>query len=95
MALSLVTKPLDPKPTHKCIDHKANPYSKSMAITTAYTGVPCHTIQLVLSVFYMHSFISLIIILLIDTRFHKKKVPSSSKMYFMRVAKYAYLIYIK
>jgi hypothetical protein len=28
--------------------------------------------QLVLSVFYMHSFTSLIMILLIDTRFHKR-----------------------
>jgi hypothetical protein len=35
-------------------------YSKPMAITTARTGVPCHTMQIILSVFYMHvSFTSL------------------------------------
>jgi uncharacterized membrane protein (DUF4010 family) len=39
---------------------------------TTHTCVLCHTMQLVLLVFYMHSFISLIIILLINTRFHKK-----------------------
>ena len=63
-------KPLDPKPPPIHIDHKANLYSKPMAITTVRTDIPCHTMQLVLSVFYMHSFTSLIIILLIDTRFH-------------------------
>jgi hypothetical protein len=46
-----------------------------MAIITARTGVPCLTMQLVLSVFYMHSFTNLIIILLIDTRFHKREFP--------------------
>ena len=29
-------------------------YSKHMAITIAHTGVPCHTMQIILSVFYMH-----------------------------------------
>ena len=29
-------------------------YSKPMAITTARIGVPCHTIEIILSVFYMH-----------------------------------------
>ena len=29
-------------------------YSKPMAITTARIGVPCHTMQIILSVFYMH-----------------------------------------
>jgi hypothetical protein len=77
-------------PTHAHIDHKANMYSKPMAITTARTGVPCHTIQLVLLIFYVHNFISLIVILLIDT-FSQKRVPRSSKMYFMRVTKYACL----
>jgi hypothetical protein len=61
-------------PTHAHIDHKANPYSKPMAITTARTGVPCLTMQLVLSVFYMPNFTSLIIILLTDTRFHKREL---------------------
>jgi hypothetical protein len=46
-----------------------------MAIITARTGVPCLTMQLVLSVFYMHNFTSLIIILLTDTRFHKGEFP--------------------
>jgi hypothetical protein len=50
-------------------------YSKPMAITTARTGVPCHTMQLALLVFYMHSFTNLIIILLTDTRFHKREFP--------------------
>ena len=73
MTASLVTKPLDPKPPPPHTGHKANLYSKPMAITTARTGVSCHTIQLVLLVFYMHSFTSLIIILLTDTRFHKRE----------------------
>ena len=64
MAASLVMKSLDPKPPHTYTDHKANLYSKPMAITM---------MQLVLSVFYMHSFTSLIFILLTDTRFHKRK----------------------
>ena len=73
MAASLVTKPLDPKPPHTHTDHKANLYSKPMAITIARTGVSYHTIQLVLLVFYMHSFTSLIIILLTDTCFRKRE----------------------
>ena len=76
IVVSLVTKPLDqkpPLPPHTHTDHKANLYSKPMAITTARTGVPCLTIQLVLSVFYMQSFTSLIIILLTDTHFHKRE----------------------
>jgi hypothetical protein len=35
-------------------DHKANMYSKPMAITTARTGVLCHTMQIIFYVFYMH-----------------------------------------
>jgi hypothetical protein len=31
-------------------------YSKPMAITTTRTGVPFHTMQFILSVFYMHVF---------------------------------------
>jgi hypothetical protein len=48
-------KPIDPKPriTHT-FDHKANMYCKLMAITIARTGVSCHTMQIILSVFYMH-----------------------------------------
>jgi hypothetical protein len=38
-------------------DHKANMYSMSMAITTARTGVPCHTMQIIMSVFYMYVFL--------------------------------------
>jgi hypothetical protein len=38
-------------------DHKANMYSMLMAITTAHTDVPCHTMQIILSVFYMHVFL--------------------------------------
>ena len=51
----MVTKPMDPKPriTHT-FDHKANMYSKLMAITTARTSIPCHMMQIILSVFYMH-----------------------------------------
>ena len=51
----MVTKLMDPKPriTHK-FDHKANMYSKPMAITTARTGVPCYMMQIILSVFYMY-----------------------------------------
>jgi hypothetical protein len=62
-------------PTHAHIAHKANPYCKPMAIITARTGVPCLTMQLVLLVFYMHSFTSLIIILLTYTRFHNREFP--------------------
>jgi hypothetical protein len=29
-------------------------YRKPMATTIARTGVPCHTMQIILSVFYMH-----------------------------------------
>jgi hypothetical protein len=29
-------------------------HSKPMTITTARTGVPCRTMQIILSVFYMH-----------------------------------------
>ena len=43
-----------------------------MTIITAHTDVPYHAMQLVLSVFYMHNFISLII-LLTDTYFHKRE----------------------
>ena len=50
----VVTKPMDPKPRITTFDHKANMYSKPMAITIARTGVPCHTMQIILSVFYMH-----------------------------------------
>jgi hypothetical protein len=35
-------------------DYKANMYSKSMVITITHTSIPCHTIQIILSVFYMH-----------------------------------------
>jgi hypothetical protein len=35
-------------------DHKSNMYSKFMAITTARTDVPCHTMQIIFSVFYIH-----------------------------------------
>ena len=78
MAASLVMKPLDPNrppspPTHTHTNHKVNPYSKLIAITTTHTNVPCLMMQIVLSVFYMHNFTSLIIILLTDTRFHKRK----------------------
>jgi hypothetical protein len=49
---------MDPQPSHNAhIDHKANMYSKPMAITTARIDVPCHTMQIVLSVFYMHVFL--------------------------------------
>ena len=51
----MVTKSMDPKPRMiHTFDHKANMYSKPMAITTVRTGVPCHTMQIILSVFYMH-----------------------------------------
>jgi hypothetical protein len=50
-----------------------------MDITTTHISVPCHTMQLVLSVFYVHNFISLIMILLIDTRFRKREFPVVSK----------------
>jgi hypothetical protein len=48
-------KPMDPKPyiTHT-FEHKASIYSKSMAITTVRTGVSYHTMQIILSIFYMH-----------------------------------------
>jgi hypothetical protein len=43
---------MDPQPSHNAhIDHKANMYSKLMAITTARTGVPCHTMQIIMHVF--------------------------------------------
>ena len=51
--LHLGHKTIGSKAPHTHTDHKANPYSKPMAITIARTGVPCHTMQLVLSVFYM------------------------------------------
>ena len=48
-------KSMDPKPciTHT-YDHKVNIYSKLMAITTARTGLPCYTMQIILYIFYMH-----------------------------------------
>jgi hypothetical protein len=45
-----------PHITHT-FDYKANMYSKPMTIITARTGVPCHTMQIILSVFYMHVFL--------------------------------------
>jgi hypothetical protein len=39
--------------THS-FDHKANMYSKPMAIATVCIGIPCHTMQIILFVFYMH-----------------------------------------
>jgi hypothetical protein len=51
----MVTKPVHPKSRiTQTFDHKANMYSKLMANTTVHTGVPCHTMQMILSVFYMH-----------------------------------------
>ena len=51
----MVTKPMDLKPhITYTFDHKANMYCKLMAITTARTGVPCHMMQIILSLFYMH-----------------------------------------
>jgi hypothetical protein len=48
-------KPMDLKPRITyTFDHKANMYSKPMAINTACTGAPCYTMQIILSVFYMH-----------------------------------------
>jgi hypothetical protein len=48
-----------PHITHT-FNHKANMYSKPLAITTTHTGVPYHMMQIILSVFYMHmSFTSL------------------------------------
>ena len=46
---------MDPKPriTHT-FDNKANMYSKPMVITTTRTDVPCHIMQIILSIFYMH-----------------------------------------
>jgi hypothetical protein len=44
---------LKPRITHT-FDHKANMYSKPMANTIVRTGVPSHTMQIILSVFYMH-----------------------------------------
>jgi hypothetical protein len=44
-----------PHITHT-FDRRANMYSKPMAITTAHIGVSCHTMQIILSVFYMHVF---------------------------------------
>ena len=41
-------------PLNHTFDYKANMYSKAMAITTASAGVLCHTMQIILSVFYMH-----------------------------------------
>ena len=47
-------------PLNHTFDYKANMYSKPMAITTTHTSVRCHTMQIIMSVFYVHvSFISL------------------------------------
>jgi hypothetical protein len=46
---------MDPNPRIRyTFDHKVNMYSKPMTNTTARTGVPCHTMQIILSVSYMH-----------------------------------------
>ena len=40
-----------------------------MAAILACTGIPCHMIQLVLSVFYMHAFTNLNVIILLSNIF--------------------------
>jgi hypothetical protein len=53
-------------------DHKANIYNKHMIITTTHTDVPCHTMQIILSVFYMHvSFTSLTLLAYLVQNFLK------------------------
>jgi hypothetical protein len=49
---------MDLQPSHNThIDHKANMYSKPMAITIVRIGVACYTMQIILFVFYMHVFL--------------------------------------
>ena len=58
-----------PHITHT-FDHKTNMYSKLIAFTTTRTGAPCHTMQIILSIFYMHvSFTSPILLAYLAQRF--------------------------
>jgi hypothetical protein len=62
---------MDPKPyiTHT-FDHKANMYSKSMGNTAARTGVPCHTMQIILSEHVQHN----VFIKMIEFMYNKYKL---------------------
>jgi hypothetical protein len=77
----IVTKPLgmvvpwsrnqwiqSPYITH-AFDYKANIYSKLMAITTACTGVSCHTMQIILSDFTCMSFYKFHLVNMFNTTF--------------------------
>jgi hypothetical protein len=53
-------------------NHKANMYIKSMAITTARTGVPCHTMQLSCLYFTCMSFYKSHLVNMFSTTFFSK-----------------------
>jgi hypothetical protein len=57
---------------------------------TAHTGVPCYTMQLILSIFYMHSFTSLTFIIMLSTTFFTNaRVQVQQKLCFSESCKYA------
>jgi hypothetical protein len=70
---TVVTKPMDPKPliTH-IFDHKANMYSKPMAITVVRTGVPCHTMQIICLHFTCMSFYKSHLVNMFSTTFSSR-----------------------
>jgi hypothetical protein len=77
-----------PHITH-IFDHKANMYSKPMAITIPRTSVLCHIMQIILSVFYMHvSSTSLTLLVYSTQRFSLKCQSSCATSITMRVVKY-------
>jgi hypothetical protein len=71
-------------------DHKANMCSKLMAITPAHTGVPCHTMQIILFVFYIYvSFTSPTLLAYLAQYFFSKCQSSCATSITVRVVKYA------
>jgi predicted PolB exonuclease-like 3'-5' exonuclease len=83
---------MDQKPriTH-AFGHKANMYNKSMAITTARTSVPCHTMQLSCLYFTYLSFYKSHLVNMFSTMFFSKcqSLCAISITVTVRVVKYA------
>ena len=64
-------------------------YSKPMAITTARTGVLCHTMQIILFIFYIHVSFTSPILLAFQHNVFLKCQSSCATNIAVRVVKYA------
>ena len=64
-------------------------YSKAHSHYPTHTGVPCYMMQLILSAFYMHTFTSLNIIILLISTFSKKCRVHVQQRVYRKSCKYA------